>query len=230
MMKLVVLNDTDIAVIHAQSNELRVYRFDGTDWVQVGNGLFINGFYSLMSLKALNSTDVEVSTSLSESPFRCRWDGCDWSMIDSPTVGLDAGAYFGTQPIPNDLPDSPDDGQDKYRFDESTGTWSRVGNDLEASLVTGLVGFSTVPTYLGIEKLCEWCEYFSGSVFGPEGVQQGKCFLEFKKTNAIKWVTARDFWTDYIPFLVVFKIPPSSKKCARVAEIESAKEKLKGRK
>ena len=53
---LAALNSTDVAFIDSVNEELRVYRFNGTSWSQVGTGLSIDA--STPALAALNSTDV----------------------------------------------------------------------------------------------------------------------------------------------------------------------------
>ena len=107
---------------------------------------------------------------------KCHFEGTDGVQIEND-LKVAIRPYFGTQPIPNDL-------QDKYRFDESAGTWSRVGSPCADDGFLVQTDFST--------RLMD----------RAEGIQIA---------NALS-------------------LPPSSTKCARVAEIESAKEKLKGRK
>ena len=53
---------------------LRTYRFDGTDWTQVGNGLGIT-LIALPSLAALNSTDVAFVGAVGNLLTRYRFDG-----------------------------------------------------------------------------------------------------------------------------------------------------------
>jgi len=51
------LNGTDIAFIEDSGDVLRIYRFDGTDWAQVGNGFDISNVAS-PSITTLNGTDI----------------------------------------------------------------------------------------------------------------------------------------------------------------------------
>ena len=54
---LTALNGTDVAFIDDGNEELRTYRFDGTNWSLVGNGLSVTGITNSV-LAALNGTDV----------------------------------------------------------------------------------------------------------------------------------------------------------------------------
>lgn len=54
---LAALNTTDVAFIDANNDELRTYRFDGSNWSLVGSGLAISAT-GHPALAALNATDV----------------------------------------------------------------------------------------------------------------------------------------------------------------------------
>jgi len=54
---LAALNGTDVAFVNGTHDSLRTYRFDGSNWSQVGNGLTISGV-GTPALAALNGTDV----------------------------------------------------------------------------------------------------------------------------------------------------------------------------
>ena len=54
---LTALNGTDVAFIDGGNKDLRTYRFDGTNWAQVGNDLVIVDAF-IPALATLNGTDV----------------------------------------------------------------------------------------------------------------------------------------------------------------------------
>lgn len=85
---LTSLNSTDIAFTddNITARSLKTYRFNGTTWSQVGNGLTITATLSNPFLTTLNSTDIAFSDN-AEAVLRIyRWDGTDWSQIGEDSV------------------------------------------------------------------------------------------------------------------------------------------------
>jgi len=63
-----------VAFIDSANIDLRVYRFDGTNWAQVGNDLNIAGV-GVSALAALNGTDVAFIDSTNIDLRVYRFDG-----------------------------------------------------------------------------------------------------------------------------------------------------------
>ena len=74
------LDSRTIAAIDSDNEELRTYRFDGTDWSQLGNGLSITGA-GTPALAAMSSTRVVCIDSALEELRAYDWDGANWSLV-----------------------------------------------------------------------------------------------------------------------------------------------------
>ena len=125
---LTALNGTDVAFIDDTNEDLRTYRFDGTDWTQVGNDLNIAGIGSA-ALAALNGTDVAFIDSLNDDLRTYRFDGTDWTQVGNDlniagVGGLALTALNGTDVA---FINSLNDDLRTYRFDGTD--WTQVGND-----------------------------------------------------------------------------------------------------
>jgi hypothetical protein len=114
---LAALNGTDVAFIDSTNDDLRVYRFDGTDWTQVGNDLNISGA-SFPALAALNGTDVAFIDSVNEDLRVYRFDGTDWTQVGNDLNIAGAGAKALAAPNGTDVAfiDSINDDLRVYRF------------------------------------------------------------------------------------------------------------------
>jgi hypothetical protein len=113
---------------------LKTYRFDGTDWTQIGNGLTITGI-STPEIVALSSTQIAFIDSANDSLRAYNFDGTDWTLTGSglaiATVGVPALAKLSSTDVA--FIDSTNDSLRTYRFNGST--WSQVGNSF--ALTTG---------------------------------------------------------------------------------------------
>ncbi len=81
-LALAALNGTDVAFIDSGNNDLRVYRFDGTNWAQIGNDLNIAGV-GFPALAALNGTDVAFIDSTNIDLRVYRFDGTNCTRVSS---------------------------------------------------------------------------------------------------------------------------------------------------
>ena len=84
---LAALNSTDIAIVDPTTGHgLTKYRFDGTDWSQVGNIHSDNSFvYAKSGCGVLNETDIViVETNTNPNNFEIwRFDGTDWAVVNT---------------------------------------------------------------------------------------------------------------------------------------------------
>jgi len=129
---LAALNGTDVAFIDATNDDLRTYRFDGTDWAQVGNDLNISGA-GAVTLAALNGTDVAFIDATNADLRTYRFDGTDWAQVGNDLnisgVGhVKLAALNGTDVA---FLDATNEDLRTYRFDGTD--WAQVGNDLVVS-------------------------------------------------------------------------------------------------
>ena len=76
---LAALNTTDVAFIDNTNEDLRVYRFDGTDWAQVGSDLNVVVTFNSPRLTALNGTDVAFIDSSNQDLRVYRFNGSNWT-------------------------------------------------------------------------------------------------------------------------------------------------------
>lgn len=75
------LNETDIAVSlwsAGPTRQIRTYRFDGTDWAQVGNSL---NRVDLENITAINGTDIATVSTSGTFKNVLRFDGADWTLV-----------------------------------------------------------------------------------------------------------------------------------------------------
>ena len=126
---LAALNGTDVAFVDDNNDQLRTYRFDGTDWAQVGNSLAIASVV-IPALTALNGTDVAFVDSNNDQLRTYRFNGTDWAQVGNSLAIATVGnpklaalngtdvAYF----------DNTNDQLRTYRFDGTD--WAQVGNSL----------------------------------------------------------------------------------------------------
>ncbi len=127
---LAALNSTDVAFIDGGNDSLRTYRFDGTNWSQVGNSLAVTTG-NFVSLAALNSTDVAYIDVDNDSLRTYRFDGTDWSQVgNSLAVGTVGNVAHLDALTSTDIVflDDSNDSLRTYRFDGTN--WSQVGNSL----------------------------------------------------------------------------------------------------
>ena len=87
-----IRDSTDVAFIDSGGIEsLRVYRWNGSSWAQVGSGLSISGI-GYPALAALNSTDVAFIDSVNDSIRVYRWNGSSWAQVGSAgSISLSGG-------------------------------------------------------------------------------------------------------------------------------------------
>lgn len=130
---LAALNSTDIAFADNALDQLRTYRWDETNWAQVGNSKAVNSG----RITALTSTRVAQSDAGDDVLRTFNWSGSDWTQFGS-------SLSFGNLIIVSDMAKLNIDEiaftsrifpQDNgflrtYRFDSSEGTWAQVGSSL----------------------------------------------------------------------------------------------------
>lgn len=126
---LTALNDTDIAFIDSAIEELRTYRFDGTNWSQIGSGLSIPGI-ARCALATLNGTDVAFIDGAIEKLRTYRFDGSTWSQVGVglSIPGMDSSALAALSGTDVALIDSVIEELRTYTFDGTN--WSQVGSGL----------------------------------------------------------------------------------------------------
>jgi hypothetical protein len=130
------LSSTSIAFMDSTQDQLRRYDWDGTDWVQVGNGLNIASVTTL-ALTALNSTDVAFIDISNDQLRTYRFDGTDWSQVGNSlsiagvATGVALAALNSTDVA---FIDGTNDSLRTYRFNGTD--WAQVGN----SFAVGAVG------------------------------------------------------------------------------------------
>ena len=76
---LCAINSTDVAYLDGTSKELRVYRFDGTDFAQVGNSTDVSPASAEVSLTSMGGNDVCVFDPTDNIMTMYRFDGTDWA-------------------------------------------------------------------------------------------------------------------------------------------------------
>lgn len=162
------LNETDIALVHDTSKELRLYRFDGNSWTQVGNGF--SGGFSSTSMTALNATDIALIDANNRELRTYRFDGTNWALIgfglsiSSAVTGAAIAALNGTDIAYLDF---VDDDLKVYRFDGSN--WAQVGSAINLP-TAGDVAMTALSS--------------SRIAYADAGSEQLRCY-EFNGTN---WV------------------------------------------
>lgn len=83
---------TDIAHIDDTNKTLRTYRFDGANWIRVGNALVLTtAALANPAMTALSSTRVALIDSTNQKLSCYDWDGTNWSQTGFPTVNLPSG-------------------------------------------------------------------------------------------------------------------------------------------
>ena len=123
------MSGTDIAMADGNTNELRTYRFDGTNWAQVGNSLSL-GSIGFPALAALSGTDIAFIENGSNELRTYRFDGTDWAQVGNGlsiplTVAPALAALNGTDVAFISFGSSQ---LRAYRFDGLN--WAQVGNGL----------------------------------------------------------------------------------------------------
>jgi hypothetical protein len=114
---LSALNGTDVAFIDAVNEELRAYRFDGSDWAQVGNSLAI-ATVGAPALCALNGTDVAFIDGVNEELRAYRFDGSDWAQVGNSLAitGVGGPALCALNGTDVAFIDAVNEGLRTYRF------------------------------------------------------------------------------------------------------------------
>jgi len=138
-VSMAALNGADVAFADAINDDLRTYRFDGTDWSQVGNDLNISGM-STPAIAALNDTDIAFIDDSNEDLRTYRFDGTNWSQVgnDLNITGMGLMSIAALNGTDIAILDGGNDDLITYRFDGSD--WSQIGNPLSISGA----GFSSI--------------------------------------------------------------------------------------
>ena len=87
------LSDTRIALFEDNSDKLRAYDFDGTDWTLVGNELSIGYLYN-GTITALSSSRVAFVAASDNILKVYSFDGTDWTET-TETIPVDNHSMFG---------------------------------------------------------------------------------------------------------------------------------------
>ena len=129
---LAALNGTDVAFIDYTNDQLRTYRFDGTNWVQVGNSLSVTNT-GYPALAALNGTDVAFIDYTNRQLRTYRFDGTNWVQVGNSLSVTNTSypalaALNGTDVA---FIDSINQQLRTYRFDGTN--WAQVGNSLSVT-------------------------------------------------------------------------------------------------
>jgi len=132
------LSSTDVAFVDLYGDRIYTYQFDGTDWSQVGNSLFVGGTYH--SIAGLNSTDISWINSASKQLRTYRFDGTNWSQVGNGLNLPSIGNPFTTGLNSTDIVMADDltDTIRIYRFDGTD--WFQVGNALNV----GSIGYGAM--------------------------------------------------------------------------------------
>ena len=144
---LAALNGTDVAFVDAINDSLRTYRFDGTNWAQVGAELAI-ATVGNPALAALNSTDVAFIDETNDSLRTYRFDGTNWAQVGAslaitPVGNTPALAALNSTNVA--FVDATNDSLRTYRFDGTN--WAQVG----ASLAIATVSFPALAALNGTD-------------------------------------------------------------------------------
>ena len=137
------LSSTKIALIESNSDELRTYEWDGTDWAQVGNGLAIA--IGRPAICSLSSTTIAFIDSTNDELRTYEWDGTDWIQVGSgisvtiPNFPSACTINSNTIVITADTTESK---ISTYHWNGST--WSRVGSvfPISGGNLSGLASLS----------------------------------------------------------------------------------------
>jgi len=129
---ITALNGTDVAIIDNSTDDLRTYRFNGTDWAKVGNDLPIPIAASgVPAITALSEIDIAFIDTDNKSLRTYRFDGTDWAQVgnDLPIAmtGFPRLAITALNGTDIAFIDSNNDDLRTYRFDGTD--WAQVGND-----------------------------------------------------------------------------------------------------
>lgn len=125
---LAALSETRVAYVDGGSAELRIYQFDGVDWVLTETTPL--GSITNPALTALNGTDVAYIDGTNEELRTYRSDGTNWSQVgNSLTVsGVSTSKLAALNGTDIAFTDNSIDELRTYRFDGTN--WSQVGNSL----------------------------------------------------------------------------------------------------
>ncbi len=166
------LNHTDIAMYQELTGELRTYRYDGSSWAQVGNGLAIIGA-ALFSITRLNATDIAIASTHSPQLRRFRFDGTNWSLIGNWLWSIGSSSFVNIATIgENDivLYEAQSPHMQAYHFDGAD--WAPVGSAITFTdgfwpAVTGHI-LNQVTLIHGTESILKRLQ-FNGSTWEQVG-------------------------------------------------------------
>lgn len=166
------LNSTDIVHINSSEELLKTLRFDGINWVQVGNSLSIPSIANL-AITSLNSTDIVFIDAAfgHKSLMTYRFDGVDWTLIGTPlavTSGTPTLATLSSSQIA--MWDTTSDTLRAYNWNGAL--WSATGSGLlipSTSYATITALDSTHVAYIDASNNLLQVYVFNGSTWTQEG-------------------------------------------------------------
>jgi len=124
---IAALNSTDIVFADRDNDALRLYRWGGASWAQVGNSLSVAMTHP--GVVALNSTDFAWIDSSANELRTYRWDGTDFAQVGS---GLGVSSVTGPQGIARlsatRIAHVNGQGDTLRAYDWNGSAWSAVGS------------------------------------------------------------------------------------------------------
>jgi len=128
------LSSTKIALIESNSDELRTYEWDGTDWAQVGNGLAIATMGLRAKLCTLNSTTIAFIDDNNDELRTYEWDGTDWAQVGNglAIATISDAVLCSLSSTKIALIESNSDELRTYEWDGTD--WAQVGNGLAIAI------------------------------------------------------------------------------------------------
>lgn len=124
---ITALNSTDIVFTDRDNDALRLYRWGGASWAQVGNSLSVAMTHP--GVVALNSTDFAWIDSSANELRTYRWDGTDFAQVGS---GLAVSLVLGPQGLARlsetRIAHVTGQGDTLRTYDWNGSTWAAVGS------------------------------------------------------------------------------------------------------